>query len=300
MTTAGSLYDDGWLLSTKVNRAPWQAFGEANPDPLNNQVFQLYDLTKDFSQAEDIAAQHPEKVAELRKKFVAEAKKYQVFPLDASVAARIVAPRPNITAGRTEFVYTRPMVGLPQGDSPSLLNSSYTITADIEVPQDGAEGMVLTSGGRFAGYGFYLLEGKPVFLWNLVDFKRIKWEGPEALSPGRHTVEFDFKYDGLGAGTLAFNNMSGLARPGTGTLKVDGKVVDTKKMKKTLPMILQWDESFDIGSDTLTGVNDADYKPPFALTAKLNKLTLKVDRPQLSLADIKKLQAAQRNNNMSE
>ncbi len=110
--------------------------------------------------------------------FVAEAKKYQVFPLDASVAARIVAPRPNITAGRTEFVYTRPMAGLPQGDSPLLLNASYTITADIEVPQGGAEGMILTSGGRFAGYGFYLLKGKPVFLWNLVDLKRDEVGGP--------------------------------------------------------------------------------------------------------------------------
>ncbi len=79
------------------------------------------------------------------------------------------------------------MVGLPQGDSPFLLNSSYTITADIEVPQGGAEGMILTSGGRFAGYGFYLLKGKPVFLWNLVNLKRIKWEGPEALTPGQHT-----------------------------------------------------------------------------------------------------------------
>ena len=172
-----ALYHEGWLLSTKVNRAPWEAFGVANPDPLNNQVFQLYDLTTDFTQSNDIAAKHPEKVKEMREMFVAEAKKYQVFPLDASVAARIVAPRPNITAGRTEFVYTRPMVGLPQGDSPFLLNSSYTITADIEVPEGGAEGMILTSGGRFAGYGFYLLKGKPVFLWNLVDLKRIKWEG---------------------------------------------------------------------------------------------------------------------------
>ena len=151
------------------------------------------------------------------------------------------------------------MVGLPQGDSPFLLDSSYTITADITVPEGGAEGMILTSGGRFAGYGFYLLKGKPVFLWNLVDLKRIKWEGPEALTPGKHTLEFDFKYDGFGVGTLAFNNMSGLGRSGTGTLKVDGKAVQTIEMKRTLPMILQWDESFDIGSDTLTGVNDADY-----------------------------------------
>ena len=288
-----AIYNEGWLLSTKVNRAPWEAFGAANPDPLNNQVLELYDLNRDFSQSKNIAAQNPDKVKEMKELFIAEAQKYQVFPMDASVAARIVAPRPNITAGRTEFTYTHPMVGLPQGDSPSILNSSYTITADIEVPEGGAEGMILTSGGRFAGYGFYLLKGKPVFLWNLIDLNRIKWEGPDALTPGRHTVEFDFKYDGLGVGTLAFNDMSGLGKSGTGTLKVDGNVVDTKQMPHTLPMILQWDESFDIGSDTLTGVNDADYQPPFALTAKLNKLTLKVDRPTLTEDDINKLQNAE-------
>jgi len=288
-----ALYHDGWLLSTKVNRAPWEAFGAANPDPLDNQALELYDLNKDFSQSQNLADKHPDKVKELKTMFIEEAKKYQVFPLDASVAARIVAPRPNITAGRTEFVYTRPMVALPQGDSPMLLDSSYAITADITVPEGGAEGMILTSGGRFAGYGFYLLKGKPVFLWNLIDLKRIKWEGPEALTPGKHTLEFDFKYDGLGLGTLAFNNMSGLGRPGTGTLKVDGKEVQTVTMPHTLPMILQWDESFDIGSDTLTGVNDADYQPPFPLTAKLNKLTIKVDRPKLTEDDIKKLENAE-------
>jgi len=285
-----ALYHEGWLLSTKVNRAPWEAFGAANPDPLNNQVLELYNLDEDFSQSQNLADKHPDKVKKLKKLFIKEAEKYEVMPMDASVAGRLVAPRPNITAGRTEFVYTLPMVGLPQGDSPSLLNSSYTITAEITVPKGGAEGMILTSGGRFAGYGFYLLKGKPVFCWNMIDLERIKWEGPDALAPGKHTIVFDFDYEGLGAGTLAFNNMSGLGRPGTGTLKVDGKVVDTKKMPKTLPMILQWDEAFDIGSDTLTGINDADYKPPFTLTAKLNKLTIKVDRPKLTPADIKKLE----------
>jgi len=287
-----AIYKDGWMLSTKVNRAPWEAFGPANPDPLNNQVFQLYNLKTDFSQTNDVAAKNLDKVKEMKAQFLAEAKKYQVFPMDASVAARIVAPRPNITAGRSEFVYTRPMVGLPQGDSPLLLNTSFIVSADIEVPQGGAEGMILTSGGRFGGYGFYLLNGKPVWLWNLVDLKRVKWEGPDALTPGKHLVEFEFKYDGLGPGTLAFNNFSGVGRSGTGTLKVDGKAVDSKTMDKTLPMILQWDESFDIGSDTLTGVNDEDYKPPFPLTAKFNKLTVKLDRPKLSAEDIKKLEGA--------
>jgi arylsulfatase len=288
-----ALYREGWFLSTKVNRAPWEAFGPANTDPLNNQVFQLYDLATDFNQTTDLAAKHPQKVAEMRRLFVEEAKKHQVFPMDASVAARIVAPRPNITAGRTEFVYTRPMVGLPQGDSPNILNASYTFTADIEIPAPGGgDGMIATSGGRFGGYGFYVLKGKPVFLWNMVDLKRIKWEGADALAPGRHTLTFDFKYDGLGAGTLAFNDFSGIGRGGAGTLSVDGKVVATQSMERTLPMILQWDEAFDVGSDTLTGVNDADYQPPFALTAKLNKLTLRIDRPQLSPADIEKLKAA--------
>ena len=244
-----ALYNEGWLLSTQVNRAPWEAFGAANPDPLNNQVLELYNLNKDFSQSLNIAAKNPAKVKEMKQIFITEAKKYNVFPMDASVAARIVAPRPNITAGRSEFVYTWPMQGLPQGDSPSLLNASYTITADINIPQGGAEGMLLTSGGRFGGYGFYLLKGKPVFLWNMVDLNRIKWAAPDALAPGNHILEFDFKYDGLGTGTLAYNNMSGLGRSGTGVLKVDGKAVQTITMPHTLPMILQWDESFDIGSD---------------------------------------------------
>jgi len=295
-----ALYEDGWFLSTKVNRAPWEAFGPANPDPLNNQVFQLYNLNSNFNQTDDVAAQNPEKVKQMRGEFLAQARKYHVLPMDASVAARIVAPRPNITAGRSEFVYTRPMVGLPQGDSPLLLNTSYTVTADITVPDSGAEGMLLTSGGRFGGYGFYLLKGKPVWLWNLIDLKRIKWTSPTALAPGRHTIEFDFKYDGLGAGTLAYNDFSGVGRPGTGTLKVDGQVVDTATMEKTLPMILQWDESFDIGSDTETGVDDEDYTPPFTFTGTLNKLTIKLDRPKLSPADVQKLEAAQRNNSSSE
>ena len=158
------------------------------------------------------------------------------------------------------------------------------------MPEGGAENMILTSGGRFGGYGFYLLKGKPVFCWNMVDLERVKWDGSDALAPGKHVLEFDFKYEGMGDGTLAFNSFSGLGQPGTGTLKVDGMDVKTIKLPHTLPAILQWDESFDIGSDTLTGVNDEDYQPPFPLTAKLNKLTLKVDRPQLSPEDIKKLE----------
>lgn len=296
-----AIYHEGWIAATKVVRPPWEVVGPVNPDPLNRCTWELYDLTKDWTQSNDVAAQHPEKVKELQSLFLKEARKYQVLPLDASVATRIVQPRPNLTAGRSEFVYTKPMTGLPLGDSPSLLNTSYTVTADVTVPEGGAEGMIVTCGGRFAGYGFYLLKGKPVWTWNLFDLERVRWEGPEALSPGQHTLEFAFKYDGLGFGTLAFNNTSGIGRGGTGVLKVDGKAVATKKMERTIPIILQFDESFDIGSDTLTGVNDKDYHPPFTLTAKLNRLTIKIDRSELSPVDIKRLeQDNQRNNRASE
>ncbi len=296
-----ALYHEGWIASTKVVRPPWVVAGPVNQDPLNNVTWELYDLTKDWTQSHDAAKENPAKLSELKSLFLTEAKKYQVLPLDASVATRLVAPRPNITAGRSEFVYTKMLTGIPQGDSPLLLNTSYTITADIEVPEGGAEGMLLTSGGRFGGYGFYLLKGKPVFLWNLVDLKRVRWEGPESIAPGNHTIEFDFNYDGLGGGTLAFNNMSGIGQRGTGVLKVDGKEVVSQKMEHTLPLILQWDETFDIGSDTGTPVDDKDYQCPFAFTGKLNKLTLKLDRPKLSPADIKRLEReGQRNNRASE
>jgi arylsulfatase len=190
------------------------------------------------------------------------------------------------------FTYSGELTGIPPGDAPNILNTSYTITADVEVPEGGAEGMIHTNGGRFGGYGFYLLKGKPVFLWNLVDLKRVRWEGPEALSPGKHTLEFDFKYDGLGFATLAFNNMSGIGRSGTGVLKVDGKEVASQKMERTIPLILPWDETFDVGADTGTPVDDKDYQVPFRFTGKLNKLTLKIDSPKLTPEDIKKLQGA--------
>ena len=161
--------------------------------------------------------------------------------------------------------------------------------------------MLMTEGGRFAGWGFYLVKGKPVFTWNLFELKRVRWEGPEQLAPGKHTLVFDFKYEGLGEATLAFNNLSGLARGGTGMLKVDGKEVASQKLDRTIPLILQWDETFDIGSDTGTGVDDRDYQVPFAFTGKIVKLSIKLDRPKLSAADIKLLETeSQRNNRKSE
>ena len=293
-----AIYHDGWIASTKVMRPPWIIAGGLGADPASFP-WELYDLNKDWTQSEDVAAKYPEKLKELQDIFWKEAKKYQVLPLDATVATRLITPRPSITAGRNVFTWTAPLAGTPNGDAPSVLNASYTLTAEVEIPAGGAEGMLITQGGRFAGYGFYVLKNKPVFLWNLVDLKRIRWEGPE-LTPGKHTLEFDFTYDGLGMGTLAYASMSGIGRSGSGVLKIDGKAVATNKMERTLPLIMQWDENLDVGSDTGTPVDDADYQVPFAFTGKIDKITLTIDRPQLSAEDIEKLKAAQRNNKTSE
>jgi arylsulfatase len=287
------LYNDGWMLSAVPMRAPWEVLGKAILDPASAYKFELYDIRHDWTQYTDVAAANPGKVREMTDQMFGEFAKHQVLPLDASVATRLVAPRPSAAAGRRLFTYSGETVtGIPHGDAPNLLNTSYTITADIDVPQGGAEGMIQTNGGRFGGYGLYLLKGKPVFVWNLLDLKRVRWESPDALAPGKHTIEFDFKYDGLGFATLAFNNMSGLGRGGTGALKVDGKVVATQTMDRTVPLILQWDETFDIGADTGTPVDDHDYQVPFAFSGKINKLTVSVEPPKLTPQDEKKLSEA--------
>ena len=294
-----ALYHDGWIASTKVMRPPWVTAAEIKESPAD-YPWELYDLTKDWTQFESVADKNPAKLKELQGLFWQEAGKYQVLPLDNTVVQRLLTPKPSLSAGRSVFTYHGKVTGTPNGDAPSILNSSYNFKAEVEIPQGGGEGMLVTQGGRFGGYGFYLLKGKPVFLWNLVDLKRVRWEGADVIPAGKHTVEFDFKYAGLGMETLMFGSPVGIGREGTGVLKVDGTVVATQSMEHTIPFILQWDENFDIGADTGTPVDDQDYQVPFEFNGKIDTLTLTVNRPQLTPADIEKLKAAQRNNKTSE
>lgn len=289
------LYDDGWMLSAVPTRPPWQLVGKAIQDPASAYKFELYDVAQDWTQYTDVAAANPAKVQEMKDLMFGEFGKYQVLPLDASVVTRMVSPRPSMSGGRKVFAFSgEPVTGLPRGTGPDVLNTSYTITADIEVPQSGADGMIVTDGGRFGGYGLYLVKGKPVFTWNLLDLKRVKWQGSDVLAPGKHTIVYDFKYDGLGFATLAFNNLSGVGRGGTGTLSVDGKVVATQTLDRTIPMTMPWDETFDIGSDTGTPVDDHDYQVPFRFTGKIDKLTFSIAPPVLTPDDLKKLEDARR------
>jgi Sulfatase len=213
------IYHDGWYAATTPPEPPWLVGTKPMP-PVEQYKWELYNIAEDFSQNNDLAAKNPEKLKELQAVFVAEANKYQVFPLDNSVLPRIITPRPSGTAGRTEFVYVGENVGIPVGNAPSILNRNYTITAEITIPAAGAEGMIATMGGRFGGYGLYLRGGKPIFIYNLLNLKRYRWEGGvgaedwlgKSLEPGKHTIVFDFKYDGPGPG-----------KGGAGVLSVDGK-----------------------------------------------------------------------------
>jgi arylsulfatase len=237
---------------------------------MNGYKWELYDLSADPTQAEDLASKNTKKLEEMQQLFVAEAKKYNVFPLNNQVLGLFDAPRPSPSNGRSVFTYAGELSGVPHGAAPDLLDKSYKITAEIEVPQGGADGILVTQGGRFGGYGFYLLHSRPVFVWNLLDLKRMRWEGRDTLTPGKHTLVFDFTYDG------------GLGKGGAGTLKVDDKVVASQRMDRSIPIILQWDEAFDVGVDTATPVDDKDYQVPFRFTGKITQLTIELPPTQLT------------------
>ena len=264
-----AMYRDGWIATTVPPQPPWLMGTVQMPDVLTGYKWELYNLTEDFSENNDLAAKNPAKLKELQDLFMVEAKKYQVLPLDNSILERLLTPRPSAVAGRTEFTYSDGIVGLPDGSVPNTLSKSYSIAAEVEIPQGGAEGMLNTLGGRFGGYGLYLLKSKPVFTYNLLGLERFRWEGAQALTPGKHTILFDFQYDG-----------PGMAKGGTGVLSVDGKEVARKSIPHTIPALMTIDETFDVGVDTRTGVDDKDYQSPFRFTGKLNKVTIKLMPPK--------------------
>ena len=275
------IYHDGWYAATTPPQPPW-LLGTKPLPPVEEYKWELYNIADDFSQANDLAAKMPDKLKEMQALFLTEAAKHQVLPLDNSVLPRLLTARPSGTAGRTVFTYQGENVGIPVGNAPSLLNKDYTITAEITVPMAGAEGMIATMGGRFGGYGLYLQKGKPVFVYNLLNLKRYRFEGGvgaedwlgPSLNPGKHTIVFDFKYEG-----------PGLGKGGTGVLTVDGRVLSRQKMEHTIPFLMALDESFDIGLDTRTPVDDS-YKLPFRFTGTIDKLTYKIGHEQLTANDL--------------
>ena len=242
--------------------------------PPEDYKWELYDLTKDYSQEHDLAATMPDKLKEMQKIFRQEAEKYQVYPLDNDTFARALAPRPSPTAGQTVFTYSGVVAGIPTGNSPNYLGKSYTITALVDVPEGGGDGMLVTQGGKFGGIGLYLLKGKPVFDYNMMTLAHYRWAGQNTLTAGKHTIEFDFTYDGPGIG-----------KGGTGVLKVDGKDVDSHTQPNSVAFLevaddlRRWSGHYDRGND--------DYQVPFAFNGKIDKLIFKIGPSQLLPADKK-------------
>ena len=272
-----AIYNDGWIASTTPPAPPW-LLGTGKLTPVNDYKWELYNLNEDFSQFNDLAASNPAKLKEMQALFLTEAAKYNVLPLDNSGFVRLLTPRPSAVAGRTVFTYSGPNAGIPVGNAPSILDRDYTITAEVTIPKTGAEGMIATLGGKFGGYGLYLQKGKPVFVYNLLNLKRYRWEGGvggpdwlgDSLKPGKHTIVFDFKYDGPGPG-----------KGGTGVLSVDGRQLAKQSIPHTIPLLMAIDETFDIGSDTRTPVDDS-YKLPFRFTGTINKLTYNLGKEQMT------------------
>src|SRR6476620_1115075 len=232
-----AIYHDGWLAATTPPSPPWDLGLGKFPNVVNGYTWELYNIAEDYSENNDLAAKMPDRLRDMKELFLVEAQKYNVFPLDNSFSARAATPRPSATAGRTVFTYSGESSGLPCSDAPDITGKSYSITAEVEIPQGGAEGMINTLGGRAGGHGLYLLKGKPVFVYNFFGLERFRWEGQAALMPGKHIVMFDLKYDG-----------PGFAKGGTGVLSVDGKEVARNTIPHTFVETI--DETFDVGVDT--------------------------------------------------
>jgi arylsulfatase A-like enzyme len=266
-----AIYHDGWIAVTTPPAGPWLMGTTKLPD-VNDYKWELYNVTDDYSEANDLAATNPAKLKELQQLFLTEAASHQVLPLDNSILPRIVAARPSRTAGRTEFTYPGPVAGIPMSDAPGATDRSFSITADIDIPA-AADGVIVTLGGRFGGYGMYLLKGKPVFTYNFLGIENTRWEGA-ALAPGKHTLVFDFTYDGPGMGKSA-----------TGVLSVDGKAIRRAKIPHTAPALINIGETFDVGSDTRTAVDFHDYEVPFTFTGKIKQVAIKVGPSQIEKPD---------------
>jgi arylsulfatase A-like enzyme len=276
------VYDNGWVACTTPRRLPWQGAADSSPDDFK---WELYHVAEDFSEANNLAATNPAKLKELQAVFDKEAEKYNVLPLDASFIARVdVRIRPSLTRGRSAFTYYPGTIRVPEGTAPDVKNKDWSVTAEVEIPEGGAEGVLVTQGGRFGGWGLLLLDGKPEFVYALSQQKEHKYRvaSGEKLAVGKHTLKLDFKYDGPGMG-----------KSGTGTLTVDGKQVAQGKIERTVINRFSLDETLDIDEDTGTPVVE-DYlaKMPFKFTGELKKVVIELGKSGLAAGDEKKLEEA--------
>jgi arylsulfatase A-like enzyme len=261
---ARGMYHDGWMASA-IAFAPWQPLRTGFD--LDRQKWELYDIDADFSQAHDLAADNPEKLRELQDLWWAEAARHNVLPVDWRGVERLNAEamgRPSLTGDRTSFTYYPGQLGLPNEAAPRILNKSWTLTADIDVPEADAEGMIATHGGLVGGYGLYLRDGRPTFVYNYLALDRSTIAATEPLPAGPARLEVDFAYHGAAGET---------GKGATVTLSVDGAQVAQGELPQTIPNQISLGEGFDVGMDVGSAV-DFTYQPPFAFTGEIERVTV--------------------------
>ena len=259
-----AIYSDGWVAATTPLTAPWSPIAK-KADPVHGWDWELYNIDDDFSQSKNLAAENPEKLQELQLLFYGEARQNNVLPIDSTKVPRLdVSLRPSLTIGRDTFTYYDGMNRIPEGTAPDFKNKSHTITVDVEIGEGGDDGMLVTQGGRFGGWGLYVLDGKPQYVYNVANLERYRVTSDQKLAPGEHSIRYEFAYDGGGPG-----------KGGTGTLFVDDKQVATAKIERTMGFRISLDETFDIGSDAGEPVSE-DYQVPFDFKGKLNKVIVKL------------------------
>jgi arylsulfatase len=260
-----AIYHDGWLAGT-VHRAPWEP---TNRHPLDQDVWELYDARQDFSLSRDLAKDNPKKLAEMQKRFLTEATKYHVLPLDDRFLERISASavgRPDVMEGRTRLTLGEGMTGMTENVFIDVKNRSLSMTAELQIPEAGAQGVILAQGGRFGGWALYLKDGKPAYTYNFLGLEQFTVASSEALPAGPATVVFDFAYDGGGVG-----------KGGTGTLSVNGRKAAEGRIERTQPRIFSADETADVGMDDATPVVDGIGEGGATrFTGKIDQVTVEV------------------------
>jgi arylsulfatase len=261
-----ALYHEGWFART-LHRAPWQT---GKQKPLESDVWELYDARKDFSLTKNLAAEHPEKLAELQAMFTEEAEQYHVLPIDDRTVERVnakLAGRPDLIGDRTSLTLYDGMNGMLENTFINVKNRSKTLTAEVVIPEGGGQGVILSQGGRFGGWSLYMDEGRPVYTYNFLGLSRYTVAAEEKVAPGPATIVLDFAYDG-----------PGLGKGGVAKLSVNGEQVAQGRIEKTQPLIFSADETADVGLDNQTPVAEGIGIGPDAtrFTGRIEKIEVDV------------------------
>ena len=268
-----AIYHDGWVART-IHKAPWEA---APRRPLDQDIWELYNVEEDFAETNDLAAQNSEKLKELQDLFMTEAVKYNVLPIDDRSIERFdpnIAGRPDLMAGRTSLTVYEGMTGMMENAFINVKNNSLTLTAEVEIPKGGANGVILCQGGKFGGWSFYVKDGKPAYSYNWLGLEQYTVSATKPVGPGKATIVFDFAYDGGGRG-----------KGGIGTLSVNGRQVATGRIGKTQANMFSLDDAADVGVDEGTAVTKAYKERNNRFTGRIHKVTIDLKETKTAGAD---------------